>query len=296
MNKAKELIELGNLYSEKVTFPPKGTFEMVKDAKEKKKPFIGKTSGPEAAGGFEPKKYADPKTTAKKKDTFQEVEKFSSQKFSEKVGKSETKSINNYMSNIFDKLFEEVMGLSQDDQDAQDLGLTLPAAGDKPAGEEGANAEGDVTLTLPRDVAQKLCDMLHGVLDAGAEETSDEDEVDGESEDAEGHADHDKEAEEANEEGSQAIAGEATATETLPDSKGKTLQGKSNKVTADVSNSLKSSGGGDGKTTDKVGNDGDKGHALVGGGVKGGASTSPKGKANVVAGKASNVGHYVAQK
>jgi len=295
MNKAKELIELGNLYSEKVTFPPKGTFEMVKDAKEKKKPFIGKTSGPEAAGGFEPKKYADPKTTAKKKDTFQEVEKFSSQKFSEKVGKSETKSINNYMSNIFDKLFEEVMGLSQDDQDAQDLGLTLPAAGDKPAGEEGADAEGDVTFTLPRDVAQKLCDVMHAAL--GSEDKAEtEGETEGETEmEAEGEAEND-ESEEANEEGSQAIAGEATATETLPDSKGKTLQGKSNKVTADVSNSLKSSGGGDGKTTDKVGNDGDKGHALVGGGVKGGASTSPKGKANVVAGKASNVGHYVAQK
>jgi len=288
MNKTRELIELGNFYTEKVVFPPKGTFEPAKDAKEKKKPFVGKASGPESANGFEPKKYADPKTTAKKKDTFQEVEKFSSQKFSEKVGKNETKSINNYMSNIFDKLFEEVMGLSQDDQDAQDLGLTLPAAGEKPADEVGGEGE-TVTLKLDKELAHKLHDALMTVLGS-------EGEAEGEAEGSE-----DDEAEEANEEedeseeDNQEVAGEATATETLSDSKGKTLQSKNNKV-GDVTNSLKSSGGGDGKVTDKCGNDGDKGHALVGSGVKGGASTSPKGKANVVAGKASNVGQYITQK
>lgn len=302
MNKARELIELGNFYTEKVTFPPKGTFELTKDAKEKKKPFVGKVSGPEAAGGFEAKKYADPKTTAKKKDTFQEVEKFSSQKFSEKVGKSETKSINNYMSNIFDKLFEEVMGLSQDDQDAQDLGLTLPAAGEKPAGEVGGEGE-KVTLELDKELAHKLHDLLMAAL--GSEDKA-EDKAEGEAEGTEGgegdESSENNEAEEANEEeddeseeDNQEVAGEATATETLSDSKGKALQSKNNKV-GDVTNSLKSSGGGDGKVTDKCGNDGDKGHALVGSGVKGGASTSPKGKANVVAGKASNVGQYITQK
>jgi hypothetical protein len=57
---------------------------------------------------------------------------------------------------------------------------------------------------------------------------------------------------------------------------------------------LTSSGAGDGKVTDKVGNDGEKGHALVGAGIKGGAPTSPKGKANVVASKTSKVGAYLA--
>jgi hypothetical protein len=57
----------------------------------------------------------------------------------------------------------------------------------------------------------------------------------------------------------------------------------SNCVPGEVTTAGKKAGkAGDGKVTDKVGNDGDKGHALVGSGVSGGAPTSVKGKANVV--------------
>jgi len=296
MNKSRELVEMGNLYTEKVTFPPKGTFELASDTKEKKKPFVGKTSGPEAADGFKKEAVTDPKVT-KNKETFQDVKNFSSEKFNENVGKSETKNINNYMSNIFDKLFEDVMGLSQDDQDAKDLGLT-PEVGGEVAPEVGGE---EVTITLDKATAQKLHDLLMAAIGGEEEkkedEGSDEGEASDESEDAEENAEEKKKhgEDEEEEEDAEEIAGEATELKEVPASAGHSLQSKNNKV-GDVTAGLVAKGGGDGKVTDKVGNDGDKGHALVGAGVKGGAPTSPKGKANVVPGKASNVGQYITQK
>jgi hypothetical protein len=201
---------------------------------------------------------------------------------------------------IFDKLYEDVMSdqMEADTHDAEALGLPSADAGEDKGGEE------EVTLTLPRDVAQKLCDMLHEVLETGSEEKAEHegsDEVGGEevagSEEA-NEEDDDAEASEDNEEkeedeDNEGVAKEGTEMKELPTSAGQSLQKKDNKV-GDVTNSLKSSGPGDSKVTDKVGNDGEKGHALVGGGIKGGAPTSPKGKANVVNSKTSKVGAYLA--
>jgi len=193
---------------------------------------------------------------------------------------------------IFDKLFEDVMGVDGADTDAKDA-LDLGVGAE--AGHEADKAEGgDVTFTLPRNLAQQLCDVLHEVLGTEAEGET-EGEAEGEAEDAEGHHVAGNEDAEEKEEDKKEVAGEATEMTELKPSAGQTLQGKNNKVGGTV-DSLVAKGGGDGKVTDKVGNDGDKGHALVGAGVKGGTSTSPKGKANVVAGKASNVGHYLFQK
>jgi len=191
---------------------------------------------------------------------------------------------------IFDKLYEDVMSGRPEDVEASDaeaLGL--------PAGEEGAGEEGDVTFTLPRDVAQKLCDVMHAAL---GEENSDESSDEGSDEVGEldaGGADEANEEKEKKEEDedNEGVAKEGTEMKELPTSAGQSLQKKDNKV-GDVTNSLKSSGPGDSKVTDKVGNDGEKGHALVGGGIKGGAPTSPKGKANVVNSKTSKVGAYLA--
>jgi len=285
MNKARELVEMGNLYNEKVTFPGKNTFEMAKDAKEIKKPFVGKVSGPESADGFKKEAITDPKVT-KKKETFQDVKNFSSENFNENVGKSESKNINNYMSNIFDKLFEDVMGLSQDDQDAQDLGLA-PGAGAEVKAEIGGD---EVTITLDKATAQKLHDVLMTVL--GGEEAGKEEEG---TEGGEGAENAEETEGENGAEDAEEIAGEATELKEVPASAGHSLAGKNNKV-GDETAKLVAKGDGDSKVTDKVGNDGDKGHALVGAGVKGGAPTSVKGKANVVPGKASNVGHYIFQK
>ena len=287
MNLTRTMKDMEKVYSEKVNFPPKGTFELAKTAKEKKKPFIGKPTGPEASDGYN-KTVSDPKDL-KGKETFQGTEKFSSQNFNENNEKIEQKNINNFMSkSIFDKLFEDVMGVDGADTDAKDaLDLGVGMEADKAEG-------GDVSFTLPRDLAQKLCDVLHEVLGTEAEA---EGEAEGEAEDAEGHEGHVAGSEDAEEkeEDKKEVAGEATEMTELKPSAGQTLQGKNNKVGGTV-DSLVAKGGGDGKVTDKVGNDGDKGHALVGAGVKGGASTSPKGKANVVAGKASHVGGYLFQK
>ena len=179
---------------------------------------------------------------------------------------------------IFDKLFEDVMGVDGADteaKDALDLGVGAEA--------EAVAEEGDVTITLSRDLAKKLHDVLMGVL--GAEAPEAEGDAKGESEDAEGHS---NDAEEM-------VAGEATELTEVKPAAGLSLTDKNNKV-GDETGKLVAKGGGDGKVTDKVGNDGDKGHALVGAGVKGGTPTSPKGKANVVAGKASHVGSYLFQK
>jgi hypothetical protein len=164
----------------------------------------------------------------------------------------------------------------QDELDAVELDV-------KPEG-EGEGEE--VTLSLPRELAEKLHDALKSIL--GAEEAPAEGEAEGEVGD---------EGEEGNDGGSDEmqetpVAGEAVDAEEVGHaivdgeklSKGlnKNSSG-SNVVQSDVSTQGKKAGkGGDSKVTDKVGADGDKGHALVGGGVKGGACTSPKGKSNVV--------------
>ncbi|NDB84261.1 MAG: hypothetical protein EB127_16380 [Alphaproteobacteria bacterium] len=284
MNLTRQMKDVENLYSEKVAFPPKGTFELAKDAKEKKKPFIGRPTGPEASVGFQ-KEISDPKEL-KGKETFQGTEKFSSENFAEnteKVEKNDQQGINTFMSkSIFDKLFEDVMGHQDDAEDAADLGL---GAGD--AGAE-VSAEGDVTFTLPRDVAQKLHDVLMAALEAGKEEegSTEEAEASG-SEDAEHKAKKEEDEEEGEEEDNQEVAGEATELTAVPDSKGLALTGKNNKV-GDETAKLVAKGEGDGKIKD--GADG-KLHPQ-----KEVGATSPKGKANVVAGKASNVGHYLFQK
>ena len=56
MNLTRTMKDLENVYSEKVTFPPKGTFELAKGAKEKKKAFISKPSGPAEAEGIKAQK------------------------------------------------------------------------------------------------------------------------------------------------------------------------------------------------------------------------------------------------
>ena len=129
-----------------------------------------------------------------------------------------------------------------------------------------------------------------GEEDLGGEEAGDETTPEESNEEKKKEDKKDDKKDEDEEDG---VAKEATELKELPDSAGQSLQKKDNKV-GDVTKSLVSHGEGDGKVTDKVGNDGEKGHALVGAGVKGGAPTSPKGKANVVASKTSKVGAYLA--
>jgi hypothetical protein len=284
-----DFYEKSVIEEKKSVFPPKGTFKKAEDKKPveataDKKAFVQKDSGPENADGFK-KDLIDPKT--EKKENF-----FEPKKFSQNYEKTEVQTINNCMSkSIFDKLYEDVMSdqtVDTDTTDAAALGLPSADAG------EGETKE-EVTLTLPHDLAVKLHELLATVI--GGEETSGEET--GEEAGAEDSemtaavgADEDNEEKEEDKE-EEEVAKEATELKEVPASAGQGLQKKDNKV-GDVTKSLVSHGAGDGKVTDKCGNDGEKGHALVGSGVKGGASTSPKGKANVVSSKTSKVGSYLA--
>ena len=248
-----------------------------------KNAFVHKDSGPEAAQGFN-KDIVDPKNKKiTKKENHYEPEKFSAA-----LEKTDAKNINNYMSkSIFDKLYEDVMK-----DDAADLGISTGPEGeaaDKTDLDLSGGSEDTVTVTLDKDTAQKLHDALVGVLEAGVEsETEGESETGGEdlgdelkSEDEESKdKKHDKDEDEE-------IAGEATDIQELPDHTAqlKATKGQANVVKGTVTGSAKAGKGGDGTVKDGIDGKGtDHGHALVGSGIKGGAPTSPKGKANVVSG------------
>ena len=230
-----------------------------------KKAFALKNTGPEAAEGFS-KDIVDPKTA--KKDNH-----FEPQKFSTALEKKEPANINNNMSkSIFDKLYEDVMK-----DDALDLGIQAGPEGDAldKAGDVGGESE-DVTVTLPRDVAQKLHDLLHDILGteedhSGEEDLGDDTEEKPEDEQAPVAAAEDeqskaKKEDKKEDEDQEEVAGEATELEELPDSKGQSLQGKNNKVAGKLGHAKGGKASGDIKAT----NDGkltalpdSKGHTLT---------------------------------
>jgi hypothetical protein len=188
--------------------------------------------------------------------------------------------LNTFMTkkSTFDKLFESVMGGAFDNQeDAQEvdaLGL-----GDAPMDDEFGDDEmemgGDedqVTFTLDRATAQKLHDVLMGVLDGGMEDEGDdldfdtEDEMDEMDEDEMDEMDEDEmdydEDEERGTFPTDKVGNDGTVG--AKDGKGggqqHSLQGRNNKVSGKPqpkNQKTKVVG-----TTDKVGNDGDHGHAL----------------------------------
>ena len=220
MNQARTLVELGELYAanllteKKSTFPGKDTFKLQKEktpkaAEAKKDAFITTKSklgsGPEAAVGFV-KSQLDPKLIKKVKNDEYGVLKDSpvDKEFSVSSEKSEVKTINNSMNkSIFDRLYEEVMG-DESSVTPNDIESADAEALDLPTGDE------EVTVTLSRELAEKLHDALMTVLGA-EEEQHGEEELEGEDEeDAE-------------------TAFEATDIKELPSSVSKMTQ-KNNKV------------------------------------------------------------------
>ena len=267
MNLTRTMNNIGNLYEEKV-FVPRDTFQLQtekqpKPAKANKKAFISSPSGPEEADGFS-KDIIDPKTS--KDDNYYEPKKFS-----QNCEKTETEAINNFMNkSIFDKLYEDVMSDRADETEANDLeALGLP--GEEPTADESGD---QITITLDKELAQKLHDVLMGVLEA-------QDDV---ADDVEAMDDADADADEVEDESNEAL-GEATHLEEVPASKGESLQSKNNKV-GDVTNSLKSSGEGDGKVKCEVDAEGTD--------LPDSKGASLQGKNNKVASKTSKVGAYLA--
>lgn len=185
-------------------------------------------------------------------------------------------NINSSMKSKFDKLFENVM------DDELDVNLDLgPDAG--PAGEAGPEDDlgldtdtemgGDeVTVTLDKDTAQKLIDVLQAAV-GGEEEFGGEGEEDSDLEDleidtdeteGEDSSDEDEEIEaEEDEEEKEEEANEGIEMEKLGDSAGHKLTGKANKVPGTLSSASKGKASSD--VTDEVGTStlGDKGSHLT---------------------------------
>lgn len=194
------------------------------------------------------------------------------------------------MSN-FDKLYEAVM--SEDDVE---LGVGGDATG---AADVAPAPTGEEQELTPKEHLAKAIELLQKLqsLDLIPDEAAkDEDYEAASDEDAESSdeaSDEDaEEKDESEDEDAEEIATETVEAEDLGHAlvnakKGQELtkvSSGSNKVASTVTSLAKSGKGGDAKVTDKVGTEGEKGHALVGSGVKGGAPTSVKGKANVVSG------------
>jgi hypothetical protein len=157
-------------------------------------------------------------------------------KNAKKTVKMAKESINMGMrNNLFDRLYEEVM-----DDDNAALGLETGEDFDAEGADMGDEGD-EVTLTLPRDIAQQLYDALEGML--GGEEDMGENEGMDMGED----------------EGMKSPFPEGVEFQKAPDGVSKLTNRGSQKV----GNLPTSSGGGDGKYTDEVGEDGDYGHALV---------------------------------
>lgn len=236
-----------------------------------KEPAFINNSGPKSAGA---KTLQDPiEPGPDQDDNYYEVNKFS-----QGVKKMTKESINNGMKNdksIFDRLYEDVMA----DDDAIALGATDAALESDFGGEEaGADEGGDITLTLPRDVAQHLHALLSDILgsDSDAENYGDEDSAGMEDEDEQALGDNEPMGEE--------IEAEEIGTPLVNQKKGNDYigpKGKNNVVDSTVSKLAKHGKVGDSKVTDKVGDDGEEGVPLVSQ-KKGLDLANPKGKHNVV--------------
>ena len=186
------------------------------------------------------------------------------------------------MSN-FDKLYEAVM--SEDDVE---LGITDAQPGTADVAPAATSEETELTpkehLAKAIELLQKLQSLDLIPDDVGGDESaSDEDyEMSSSDEDAEETDDsEDEDGEMATEEIEAEDLGHALVNAKKGQELSKVSSG-SNKVASTVTSLAKNGKGGDSKVTDKVGTEGERGHALVGSGVKGGAPTNTKGKANVV--------------
>ena len=230
MTRVNTLTEIWNTYNKNILSENVPGEKAAKfGTKPGKKPVIAndvkkgfkddKSSGPKNADGFhEP---IDPKT-AKKEDELYNSAVFSAEKYGKKNKKIEKKikeSINNYMKSTFDKLFENVMGEEMhSDQETQEL----DALGIDTEVEE--TDEGDVTITLDREMAKSLCDLLQAAM---GEEESDDDEDAGE-EDYEGEEGFNFYSEDEEEDEDEDTVDEATELKAVPDSAGHGLTSTGN--------------------------------------------------------------------
>jgi len=184
------------------------------------------------------------------------------------------------MSN-FDKLYEAVM--SEDDVE---LGITGAQPG---VAEVAPAATGEETELTPKEHLAKAIELLQKLQSLDLIPDEAEAEAEGEAEgETEAGSDEDGEwSSEDNEEiATEEIEAEDIGHALVNAKKGQELtkvSSGSNKVASTATTLAKTGKGGIGDVNNPVDGSGkEQGHALVGSGVKGGAPTSTKGKANVV--------------
>lgn len=247
-----------NLYNEDINSIYKGMQQnfINENRRQKKKPILAKKGeaeigenklgkaekGPEDADGFVAPEEADDRFNAVAKPGEMKVSEESPDQeiYTENPEKSTQRSINTNMSNgksLFDQLYEDVM----EDEDVLGIDTDEEVGEFDDFGDEGGD---EVSLSLPRDVAEQLLDVLTQQLsdDDGEEDVEDEFGFE------DGGEDEDENP-----------FGEGVDFETVPEVSKDSDMGRQVVAHKD----LVSSGDGDGSVTDKVGNDGDEGHALV---------------------------------
>lgn len=140
---------------------------------------------------------------------------------------------------IFDKLFEQVMGEADDEE--LELGIDLDGAEDE---DHGGDEDGKVTITLDKDLAAKLHEVLMDVLEGGEEEADEEPADDAE----EGSYGYGEDVDPVEEENQHTKQGEKPGDDP-------STGGGETTDPADDSLGGKSAGSGDVPVTDKVGSE-----------------------------------------
>lgn len=235
-----------------------------------KEPAFIKNSGPKANEGT--KTLEEPiEPGPKQGGNLYQVNKYSQgqQKNIKVSQKINEKNINNVMKNdksIFDKLYEDVMA----DDDAIALGATDAALESDLGGDEAEDMGGEeITISMPRDVAEHLHSLLSAVLGGGEEDMGAEEDLGVEDEmmgaDMDGEEDEQAigDDEPMGEEIEAEVLGEPIVKQNMKGSGWIGPKGKNNVVDSTASKLAKPGKGGDSKVTDKVGDDGTEGHPLV---------------------------------
>jgi hypothetical protein len=256
MNRSTSIKDIGNIYREMQKRNASLVNESVLEEASKKKSNKVKAKMPKDTFPLAGTSVKEPSTL--KKSGPKNVKNLNKPKknknFSQKTKKIDEGDINNFMS-IFDKLYENVMNNDEldintgigtgpeGDAGDSDLDLGLDDATDSDLG-----GDNEVTITLDKDLAKQLLDVLKDVVgedesDSDLEALGVDSESKNDSED-EDYEDQDEECEDGDEQYS-----ETTDIEKLPDSAGHKLQ----KGFAAAGNIKASSGKADAKVTDTVG-------------------------------------------
>jgi hypothetical protein len=254
MNRAKSITDIGNIYLEMQkrnstsTIDESFLYESTHNkktqkvkAKEPKNTFPKSTDNVKEPSSFKKGGPNNVKNLKKPKKN---------KKFSQNSKKIVGENINNFMS-IFDKLYENVM--KSDELDI-DTGIGTGPEGsfgdtemDIESDTESSDNDGDVTLTLNKDLAKELLDLLQAAVGDDESDTDLEDlgvDTKSKDEDENESCDDDDEDEDENEE----VKYETTELQKLPDSTGHKLT-----KAGTVGNIKASSGKADSKVTDEVG-------------------------------------------